>query len=75
MRGMWAATSIRPDDREAGGIHDGFDAGAAHAGASAAEELRVRPEVAKLIDQQGGVEIAGGFAGGYQDVAGHLRPV
>jgi len=28
-----------------------------------------------LIDKEGGVEIAGGFAGGYQDVAGHLRPV
>jgi hypothetical protein len=65
----------QPDHRQAGGVHHGLDARAAHARTGATEEVRVRPDAAQLIHQQGGVEIAGRFAGRYQNVADHLRPV
>jgi hypothetical protein len=58
------------DDGEAGGINDGVDAGGAEAGAGTAEECGIGENAPKFPDDQGGVEVARGLSGRYQD-GGH----
>jgi hypothetical protein len=60
------------NDGEGSGVDDGPDAGGAEMGAGAAEEIGVRVELAELGDDEGGVEIARGFAGGDEDFERHL---
>ncbi len=61
------------DDGEIFGADDGFDAGGAHFGASAAEEVAIGPAGAEMADEFGGVMVSGGLAGGDQHGFGMVR--
>ena len=59
------------DHCQAGGVYDGTDAGGAQSRAGAAEELGAREQARELGDNEGSVEVAGGFTRGYEN-SGHL---
>jgi hypothetical protein len=56
-------------DGQVFGANDGFHACFAQPRARAAEEIALGPAAAKLADQFGGVVVARGFSGGYQNGA------
>lgn len=56
------------DDIEVGGIDDGADAGVAHAGSGTTEEIGLGQVGAEGGYERGGIEVAGGLAGGNEDL-------
>ena len=86
-RGADQAAEARPDagqvrdhfgDADHGeilGAHDGFDAGFAKVVSGATEKGRVGPAAAEFLDELGGIVIARGFSGRYQDGSRRLGQV